>query len=142
MAFQWDVQQLLAEQDQLGCVIAGASSTSESKNGRTPGRSAETQRGLGCMVLLECPVINLPEGCWQFFLFSIALLFLIIVYNCVFVLPACLLNGWALQFTLVVILQVSPTCNKSFPLRKAMGWAEVFCGCFRKCMAPLLGPGP
>lgn len=47
------------------------------------GRSAETQRGLGRMVLLECPVTNLLEGCWQFFLFSTTPLFLIIVYNCI-----------------------------------------------------------
>lgn len=86
--FQWNVQQLLAEQGQLCCVITRFSSALCQEQAESHGRSAETQRGLGRMVLLECPVINLLEGCWQFFLFSTTPLFLIIVYITVFVLLA------------------------------------------------------
>lgn len=37
--------------------------------------------GLGQKVLLGHPVVNLLEGCWQFFLFSTTLLFLMIVHD-------------------------------------------------------------
>lgn len=56
------------------------------------GRSPGTQRGLGRMVLLECPLTNLLEGCWQFSLFSTTPLFLIIVYNCICF--TCLSSKW------------------------------------------------
>lgn len=111
-------------------------------------RSAETQRGLGRMVLLECPVTNLLEGCWQFFLFSTTPLFLIIVHITVFVLLACLRNGWTPQFTLTVrfcLLQVSPTCNKPFLFRKATGVGEVSVWLLWRVIVisgPVLGPDP
>lgn len=84
-------------------------------------------RGDGGMVLPDWPVTNLLEGCWQFSLFSTTPLFLIIVYNCTC--STCLsLKQGPPQFTLTVrfcLFQVSPTCNKLFPLQKIHGVGEI-----------------
>lgn len=86
------------------------------------------------VVLLDCPVTNLLEGCWQFSLFSTTPLFLIIVYNCTC--STCLSSKrGAPQFTLTIrfcLFQVSPTCNKLFPLQKSHGVGGISVWLLRK----------
>ena len=54
----------------------------------TAAQETAAQVPLGEGALKIPPGITLLEGCWQFFLFSTTLLFLIIVHSSVFVLPA------------------------------------------------------